>query len=211
MAGYDVARLMAGALGTLGVLLDVSLKVLPRPFAERTLVQESDEAQALERLATLARGALPLTAGAWTDGRLFLRFEGSEATLDAVAGRVGGESLPQAPAFWRSLREQTHPFFAGAQPLWRCIVPPLAPRPTLPGPPLIEWNGQQRWYRCPAGTAVFDAAAAAGGHATLFRHGDADEEVFAPLTPPLLRVHQALKREFDPAGILNRGRMYADF
>jgi glycolate oxidase FAD binding subunit len=211
VAGYDVARLMAGALGTLGVLLDVSLKVLPRPFAERTLAQEADEVQALERLAALSRGALPLSAGAWADGRLYLRFEGSAATLDAVAGRVGGEALPEAHAFWTSLREQTHPYFAGTQPLWRCIVPPLAPQPALPGPPLIEWNGLQRWYRCPPGTAVFEAAAASGGHATLFRHGSADDGVFAPLTAPLLRVHQALKREFDPAGILNRGRMYADF
>jgi len=211
VAGYDVARLMAGALGTLGVLLDVSLKVLPRAFAERTLVQEADETLALERLAALPRGPLPLSAGAWTGGRLYLRFEGSEATLDAVARRVGGEQLPQAQAFWTSLREQTHPFFAGTQSLWRCIVPPLAPPLTLPGPPLMEWNGLQRWYRCPPDAAAFAASAAVGGHATLFRHGGADDAVFAPLAAPLLRVHQALKREFDPAGILNRGRMYADY
>jgi len=90
-------------------------------------------------------------------------------------------------------------------------VPPLAPAPALPGPPLIEWNGLQRWYRCPAGTVAFEAAAAIGGHATLFRHHGPDEGVFAPLTAPLLSIHRALKREFDPAGILNRGRMYADF
>jgi glycolate oxidase FAD binding subunit len=210
VAGYDVARLMAGALGILGVLLDVSLKVLPLPAGERTLTLEMDEAGALERLADLSRGTLPLTAGSWGDGRLHLRFEGSESTLDAVTQRVGGEVMSDAAGFWTSLREQTHPFFAGEQPLWRCTVPPLVPRMELDGVTLIEWNGLQRWYRCTPGTSLFEAAAAVGGYATLFRHRTATAEVFAPLAAPLLRLHRALKREFDPAGILNPGRMYAD-
>ena len=210
VAGYDVARLMAGALGVLGVLLDVSLKVLPLPPGERTLALDMTEATALERLAELARGALPLSAGSWTDGRAYLRFEGSDATLDDVQGRVGGEVVPDSRGFWARLREQTHPFFGGERPLWRCTVPPLAPSLSLVGTPLIEWNGLQRWYRCAPGVAAFDAAAAVGGHATLFRHAATAEEVFAPLPAPLMRVHRALKREFDPAGILNPGRMYAD-
>ena len=210
VAGYDVARLMAGSLGILGVLLDVSLKVLPRPPAERTLAFEADEGTALARLAELSRAALPLTAGAWMDGRLCLRFEGSDATLDTVSVRLGGEVVTNGPQLWLSLREQTHPFFAGDRPLWRCIVPPLVPPLTLDGPPLIEWNGQQRWYRGTPGASAFDAAAAVGGHATLFRHGTGDQARFARLSDPVLRVHRALKREFDPAGILNPGRMYAD-
>jgi glycolate oxidase FAD binding subunit len=210
VAGYDVARLMAGSLGILGVLLDVSLKVLPRPAGVRTLALETDEARALQRLADLARGGLPLSAGSWFDGRLYLRFEGSDATLDDVARRVGGEAVPESHAFWASLREQAHPFFAGTEPLWRCTMPPLAAPLKLDAPPLIECNGLQRWYRCPAGTRVFDAAAMAGGHATLFRHGADAGEAFAPLAEPLMRVHRALKRVFDPAGILNPGRMYGD-
>jgi glycolate oxidase FAD binding subunit len=210
VAGYDVARLMAGSLGILGVLLDVSLKVLPLPAAERTLAFEMDEAAALTRLAELARSALPLSAGSWTDGRACLRFEGSEATLDEIQRRLGGEVVPGSRAFWNGLREQTHPFFAGDAALWRCTVPPLAPRLSLAGTPLIEWNGQQRWYRCPPGVTAFEAAAAVGGHATLFRHPAAHVDVFSPLPPVMLRLHRALKREFDPAGILNPGRMYAD-
>jgi glycolate oxidase FAD binding subunit len=210
VAGYDVARLMAGSLGILGVLLDVSLKVLPQPAGERTLAFEMHEESALARLADLARGALPMTAGAWCDGRLFLRFEGSQATLDVAARRLGGEVLAGAPAFWTSLREQTHPFFGGSGSLWRCNLPPLAPPLDLGAPPLIEWNGQQRWYRCAAGTTAFAAAAASGGYATRFRDGATDSDVFAPLPGPLLQLHRALKREFDPAGILNPGRMYAD-
>jgi len=210
VAGYDVARLMAGSLGILGVLLDVSLKVLPLPAGERTLALECDEPGALERLAQLSRGALPLTAGSWTGGRLHLRFEGSDATLNVIERRVGGEVVPDAQAFWASVREQSHAFFAGRQPLWRCTLPPLVPSLPLEGAPLLEWNGLQRWYRCPPGVSAFEAAAAAGGHATLFRHASGAHEVFASLAAPLLQLHRALKREFDPAGILNPGRMYAD-
>ena len=210
VAGYDVARLMAGSLGILGILLDVSLKVLPLPPGERTLALEMDEATALVHLAELARSALPLSAGSWIDGRAYLRFEGSDATLDEVQRRVGGEVIADSRGFWSGLREQHHPFFAGDAPLWRCTLPPLAPRLSLDGTPLIEWNGPQRWYRCPPGVTAFDAAAAVGGHATLFRHTPDAGETFAPLPAALLRLHRALKREFDPAGILNPGRMYAD-
>jgi glycolate oxidase FAD binding subunit len=210
VAGYDVARLMAGSLGILGVLLDVSLKVLPLPPGDRTLALEMDEATGLTRLAKIARSALPLTAGSWVGGRIYLRFEGSEETLDDVQRRIGGERVPDASGFWTSLREQTHPFFAGGLPLWRCTLPPLAPRLSLEGTPLIEWNGLQRWYRCPPGVTAFDAAGAGAGHATLFRHAPAGLDVFSPLPPALLRLHRALKREFDPAGVLNPGRLYAD-
>jgi len=211
VAGYDVARLMAGSFGILAVLLDVSLKVLPRPAGEHTRVLELDERAALERLADLGRGPLPLSASAWIEDRLYLRFDGSEATLEDVAKRVGGEALRECGSFWASLREQTHAFFAGDRPLWRCTVSPLAPSLPLPGPRLLEWNGLQRWYRCDAGAGAFEAAAAAGGHATLFRHAPPGAEPFAPLAPPLLRIHRALKQVFDPAGILNPGRLYAEF
>jgi glycolate oxidase FAD binding subunit len=210
VAGYDVARLMAGSLGQLGVLLDVSLKVLPAPPAARTLAQSCGETAALARLAELWRSALPLTAGAWADGRMYLRFEGSPATLDEVERRVGGEVVADAPAFWASLREQTHPFFAGEAPLWRCTLPALAPPVDAGSAPLIEWNGPQRWYRGAAGGSVTGLAAAAGGHATLFRHAPPGAAVFAALAPPLLLLHQGLKRVFDPASVLNPGRMYAE-
>ena len=212
VAGYDVARLMAGSFGVLGVLLDVSLKVLPAPPASRTLARDcGGETAALARLAELWRGALPLTAGAWADGRTYLRFEGSTATLDEIERRVGGEAVADAPAFWASLREQTHPFFAGGAPLWRCTLPPLAaPLAAGGGAALVEWNGQQRWYRGTAGESMFEPAAAAGGHATLFRHAPPVAAPFAELAPPLLRLHQGLKRVLDPAGVLNPGRMYPE-
>jgi glycolate oxidase FAD binding subunit len=210
VAGYDVARLLAGSFGVLGVLLDVSLKVLPAPPGQRTLALELDEASALERLADLGRGALPLSAGSWVEGRLYLRFDGSEATLDAIGRRIGGEAVAGSREFWASLREQAHPFFAGEEALWRCTVPSQAPPLPLASATLVEWNGLQRWYRCRADAPVFDVAAAAGGHATLFRHAPAGARVFAPLAPPLMRLHREIKRVFDPAGILNPGRMYPE-
>jgi len=210
VAGYDVARLMAGSLGILGVLLDVSLKVLPLPPGERTLAFELDESAALTRLAEVARSALPLSAGSWVDGRACLRFEGSDATLDDIQRRLGGEVVRESRGFWASLREQTHPRFDGKQPLWRFTVPPLTPKLPLDGTPLIEWNGLQRWYHCPHGATAFEVAASVGGHATAFRHAPEAAEVFAPLPAPLLRLHRTLKHEFDPAGILNPGRLYAD-
>ena len=209
VAGYDVARLMAGSLGVLGVLLEVSLKVLPLPLDERTLVLEMDDPAALARLAELARDALPLTASAWTGGRLYLRFEGSTATLDEVQRRAGGEPVDAAGALWSSLREQTHSCFGGDAPLWRCTLPPLAPPLAAGGATLIEWGGQQRWYRG-VDVDMFAVASVAGGHATLFRNAPDGVDPFAPLPPPLLRLHQGLKRVFDPAGVLNPGRMYAE-
>ena len=209
VAGYDVARTMAGAFGTLGVLLDVSFKVLPGPPATRTLALPLDAPRALVELERLAGTALPLTASAWTGGRLLLRFEGSPRTLDDVQARVGGEVVPDATSRWVAIREHTHPFFAGGAPLWRLHVPADAPLDLLPAEPLIEWNGAQRWYALES-DAVFDAARAAGGHATLFRSPAPRDVVFAQPAGPLRRLHEALKRIFDPAGILNPGRMYPD-
>ena len=209
VAGYDVARTMAGAFGTLGVLLDVSLKVLPLPPATRTLSLPLDASQALAILERYAGTALPLTASCWTAGSLSLRFEGSERTLDDVQRRVGGTVVQDATNFWRSIREQTHRFFNGPGALWRLHLPASAPA-SPQGETLIEWNGTQRWHVLGSGS-MFDVAVAAGGHATLFRPTGPADHVFTRPAEPLLRLHASLKKVFDPAGILNPGRMYPDF
>ncbi len=209
VAGYDVARSMAGAFGTLGVLLDVSLKVLPCPPASRTLSLERNAEDALVELGRLAGTAMPLTASCWCAGLLALRFEGTERTLDDVQRRIGGTPVDDGAGLWRSIREHTHPFFATRVPLWRLHVPAAASALLMRAQPLIEWNGLQRWYALESGH-VFDAAAVAGGYATLFRHDGAADTVFTRPAEASMRLHGSLKRIFDPAGILNRGRMYAD-
>jgi glycolate dehydrogenase FAD-binding subunit len=210
VAGYDVARSMAGAFGTLGLLLDVSLKVLPCPPSSRTLSLERNVDDALVELGRLAGTAMPLTASCWCSGSLVLRFEGTERTLDDVQRRVGGTPEQDGAGLWRSIREHTHPFFAARLPLWRLHVPAATPALPVRAEPLIEWNGLQRWYALDS-DAVFDAAAVAGGYATLFRHDGAADSVFARPAEALVRLHGSLKKIFDPAGILNPGRMYADF
>jgi glycolate oxidase FAD binding subunit len=214
VAGYDVSRLLVGSLGTLGLILEVSLKVLPRPPAELTLVMELPQARTLENLNRWAGRPLPISASAWRDGELRLRLSGSESGIRAAAQQLGGEAVaPETAAqFWVGVREQTDAFFAGETPLWRLSLPSSAPAQALPGEQLLEWGGALRWLKSNADTGTVRAAAArAGGHATLFRARDKAAGVFAPLAPALARLHRELKNSFDPAGILNPRRLYADF
>jgi glycolate oxidase FAD binding subunit len=211
VAGYDISRTLTGSLGTLAVLLDITLKVLPRPETELTLRREAGAAEAIALFNRWAGQPLPLSGGCHHDGELTVRLSGFEPGVKAAANRIGGEVVPAAGEFWGQLREQRLGFFAGPQPLWRVsVAPATAPLP-LDGDCVIDWGGAQRWYRTtlPA-AALRNHAAMAGGHATLFRNGDGDE-VFHPLPGPLLALHRRLKHSFDPVGVLNRGRMYPQF
>jgi glycolate oxidase FAD binding subunit len=211
VAGYDVTRLMVGALGTLGVLLEVSLKVLPRAPCQLTLAFDFNATQAIERMNDWALTALPISATCWVDGRLYVRVQGSAAALVAARRSMGGEELAAAEHFWQSIKEHTHPFFDAALPLWRVSVPAESAPLDVPGRTLIEWTGAQRWtVPNDASTNLHAYSARAGGFATRFRAMDASGEVFAPLPAALMRVHRELKRTFDPQGILNPGRLYAD-
>jgi glycolate oxidase FAD binding subunit len=195
----------------------VSLKVLPRPVRETTLVFELGQQEALEKLNTWGGRALPVSSSAWQDGRLALRLSGANAAISAATRELGGETMADADRFWNDLREQRTDFFAGADAggtgLWRLALPTTCPPLALPGRQLIEWGGGQRWLRSDGvdAGAIRAAAAERGGHATLFRGGDKRLGVFAPLQPALARVHQRLKDTFDPAGIFNPARMYNEF
>ncbi|MHB1331752.1 MAG: glycolate oxidase subunit GlcE [Sulfuriferula sp.] len=212
VAGYDVSRLMAGALGTLGVMLQVSLKVLPRLAHEVTLQFELDQDNAIVRMNQLAGQPLPITAAAWIGGVMMLRLEGSEPGIHAAQAKLGGEVNPHGTAFWLAAREQTAALFGGDTLLWRLSVPAMTPPITLPGKQAVTWGGAQRWLKSDAPAAqIRSAAAEAGGHATLFRGADKSAGVFQPLPKAMLALHQRLKQQFDPHGIFNRGRLYAEF
>jgi glycolate oxidase FAD binding subunit len=212
VAGYDVSRLMCGSLGTLGLLLEVSLKVLPRPAVEATLRLKCSGDESIRLMNDWAGKPLSITATAYHDGDLGVRLSGSRPGVDAAVKKLGGTLVDpaQAERFWNGIREHTDPFFSVPGPLWRLSVKPTTPPLKLPGAHLIEWGGALRWLRSEAeAKTIRDAAASAGGHATLFRGSDRSA-VFQPLAPALMKLHRGLKKAFDPAGILNPGRLYPD-
>lgn len=219
VAGYDVSRLLAGSLGIFGAIMEVSLKVAPRPLAELTLCTRVSEAQALDSFGQWRSRPLPISATAWVPeagsrlGCLWVRVSGAEPAIQAARQAIGGDAVDdgQARAFWQSLREQTHPFFA-ARPLWRLAVPPRT-APLGLGDTLLEWGGGQRWVAAADAdpTRMRSAAATAGGHATLFRLAEGAEPppdgVFQPLAAPVAAITRRLKHEFDPAGLFNPDRL----
>jgi glycolate oxidase FAD binding subunit len=224
VAGYDVSRALAGSMGTLGVICEVSLKVLPLTPASATVRFARDQAEALKRLNAWAGLPLPISASAWWNDMLVLRLAGARAAVDAAlqgfAGQ-GGETVdaPLAAAFWRGLRDHGDEFFAAAAKaedrgaaLWRIGLPCTAAPLALQGDQLIEWGGAQRWLCTVApATLVREAAGAAGGHATLFRAKDKSVGAFHPLTPAQHRIQRELCDAFDPDRIFDRSRLYADF
>ncbi len=208
VAGYDVSRLMTGAMGTLGVLLDLSFKVLPKPTEEITLRYEMDEATAIQRFNEWAGKPLPISATSWRDGMAMLRLSGAKAGVNAAREKLGGEVVADAESFWRELRDHRPDFFQSAEPLWRLSVPSTTPPIQLGLPLWMEWGGALRWVRGASDAKELRRKIEAiGGHVTLFRHGDKSNGVFHPLQPVLARIHYNLKAAFDPANILNPGRM----
>lgn len=211
VAGYDVSRALAGSLGTLGLIVELSLKVLPLPVAEATLRFEADEADALHRLNAWAGQPLPISATAWRGGDLYLRLSGASAAVEAAVARLGGEGVDaaEAAALWGGLRDHSDPFFSGSMPLWRLSLPSDALALALDGEQLVEWGGAQRWLRSERPAAdIRRRVASLGGHATLFRHGDRQGSCFHPLSEAMMRLQRNLKNAFDPAGVFNPGRLY---
>ena len=228
VAGYDVSRLMAGAWGTLGLLTEVSLKVLPVAPAEATLRFECSQADALRRLHTWGGQPLPLNASCWVEdagvGQLYVRLRGAVAAVDAACRSMGGTRLDNASVApdWRACRDQTLPWFTArrarpGQALWRLSLPATAPVLALPAAaqPLVEWHGALRWVQAPASAAdaLRAAAEAVGGSASVFVAASADPESasgqFDPNSAALAQIHARVKQAFDPAGIFNPGRLAA--
>jgi len=222
VAGFDVSRVIAGSLGTLGVITEVSLKCVPVPVSEQTRVFELSAADAITRCNQWGGRPLPISATCWHDRRLYVRFSGAEPAIASAARKMGGElfastrvgGAADADEFWASIRDQRHPFFSAPPSdvsLWRLSVRSSAPVDAHGDAQLIEWGGALRWVMAAvdAAESLRDSARSHGGHASCFRGGAAAAGVFQPLSPALATIHQRLKAVFDPAGILNPGRMYA--
>lgn len=214
VAGYDVSRLLTGSLGTLGLILQASIKVLPKPVAGMSLRLELSHGEALRRLNEWGGQALPISASAWHDGVLTLRLSGAAAAVRSARAALGGWQVDDDDAYWRALRDQSAPFFAASRDLglWRLSLPTVAPELDWSGPQLVEWGGAQRWLGGDADAAwVRSEARRLGGHATLFRRAGHSTGTFHAPPAALAALHQRVKHSFDPAGIFNRGRMYKEF
>lgn len=217
VAGYDVSRLLAGSLGSLGPIVEISIKVVPRPALEQTQCLSLDQAEALASLDLWRSLPLPISASSWvppseieSEAKLYIRLSGTEPAVMAGASKIGGQTLSPsiAAAFWNSLRDQTHPFFQ-QRPLWRLAVPP--PTGILDyANTLIEWNGGLRWVAGESDAAHLRRMAAKhGGHATLYRfdHKDPDVPVFHPMPGPVERINRRMMEQLDPVGIFRPGRL----
>jgi glycolate oxidase FAD binding subunit len=210
VAGYDVSRLQAGAMGTLGIVSEVSLKVVPRSQRSLTLRYQMTAEEAIATMNQRAGEPKPLSGAFWIDGQLYLRLSGAASAVEHTAERWDGETLDDGDEIWEGLREMTLPFFADDAPLWRFSVISTAPPMPELGATLIDWCGSQRWVRGEHSKTELDRMAqAAGGHVTLFRGGDRNAEVRAPMNDVETALQQRLKKSFDPNGILNPGRLYS--
>lgn len=211
VAGYDLSRLLTGSLGTLGVILDVSLKVLPKPEVEQTLCFELSERDAIQRSNELAARPYPLSGACYDGEHLYLRLSGNAAAVHAAHKQIGGDVMNNDKAFWHSLRELTHPFFQSSRPLWRLSLAAATAPLEYKGKQFIDWGGAQRWLISEEDPArIRKQASELGGHATLFRHGG-DHPVFQPLHGKLRELHINLKLAFDPHCLFNPGRLYPEF
>jgi len=209
VAGYDCSRLMAGAMGTLGVILEVSLKVLPKQAAEVTLINQASPSQALETMTYWSGKSLPLSAAAYDGENCYLRLSGAKTAVESAQTLIGGEPHPNSHDFWRAVKEHQHPFFQSERPLWRLSLPAEIPPIDIPGEWFIDWCGAQRWLLSESSAEeIRELAHQAGGHATLFRHGSSDTTTFQAPSDGIMQLHRRLKQAFDPAGIFNPGRLY---
>jgi len=210
VAGYDVSRLMVGAYGTLGILLDISLKVLPRPAASITVTRECSAAEAIESMSALLGKPYPVDGTCYDGDQCHVRISGSVQAVGEARTKIPGEEMPDADAFWTALREHELPFFRHSGALYRIMVKPATLPLSIEGSYLLDWGGAQRWlYSHEDVATIRRQVRLAGGHVTVFRSGEHVAEIFQPLPAPLLAIHQRLKAGFDPKNIFNRGRIYA--
>jgi len=207
VAGYDVSRLHAGAQGTLGLITEVTLRVLPRPASDITLAYSTDCTTAIERMLSLSALPEPISGACWQAGTLYLRLSGSESTLSDFRRRQGGDAIDEGTP-WDSLDTLATAPFADDAPLWRLSLAPGS-AVTMPAPDVVDWGGAQRFYSGEQdATEMHATAELAGGRAQLWRGGDRRSEVNGPVPEAAQTLHRRLKSALDPFGVFNPGRVY---
>jgi glycolate oxidase FAD binding subunit len=209
VAGYDISRLMVGAYGTLGILLEISLKVLPRPADSITVARECSPAEAIVSMSALLSKPYPVDGACYHAGQCYVRTSGSAQAVKEARAKIPGDVVTDAEKFWHALREHELPFFHRSGALYRIMVKPATPPLNVEGAWLLDWGGAQRWLYSDEDLATIrHRVGLAGGHVTVFRGGKQSEKIFQPLPAPLLAIHRRLKASFDPKNIFNRGRLY---
>lgn len=210
VAGYDVSRLMCGALGTLGVIMSVSLRLLPKPPCEQTIALTMNSATAISKMNQWANTPMPISATFYDGNKLYVRLSSSVSAVEACKKEIGGAQIEEHEIFWTRIKEQIHSFFSSNMPLWRITVPPNTDTLNIPGVSVMEWNGALRWYKSDAEeNTIRSEAERIGGNANLFK-GSVTDQIFHPIPEPSMQLHKKLKQALDPAGILNPGKMFAE-
>jgi glycolate oxidase FAD binding subunit len=210
VAGYDVSRLMVGAYGTLGIMLEISLKVMPRPAHSMTVIRKCSSADAVASMSALLSQPYPVDGACYHDECCYIRFSGSAQAVKEARTKIAGDVMPEAEAFWSALKEQELAFFHDKRVLYRIVVKPATPPLSIAGACLLDWGGAQRWlYSAEDSAVIRRQVEQAGGQVTLFRGSNQNTNIFQPLSAPVMAIHQRLKASFDPKNIFNRGRIFS--
>jgi glycolate oxidase FAD binding subunit len=211
VAGYDISRLMAGAMGTLGILLEVSIKVLPKPVEEHTLTFNQDPGNAASLIRKMIADSQPITASYCLADKQAIRLACSKQQLSALQQRYELQDATETSGFWPQLRDHKLDFFQQPKPLWRLSLKPTS-RLELSETCLEEWSGGLRWlYSDRPAAEIRSLVDNQGGHAIQFRNGDRSGDVFHPLHPRIAGIQKDLKAVFDPQGVFNPGRHYPNY
>ena len=209
VAGFDVSRIVTGSFGTLGLILEASIKVLPKPETEQTVFMSIRDDEVIEKMNRLAGMAIPLSATCYDGEKLAVRLSGSGIAVNAALKKIGGDQ-DDSTDFWESVREQTHPFFKTNGNMFRLSVKSTAPLKASQNT-LIEWNGSVRWvYDGGTINDHQDYANQHGGHATLFRGGNGNNEI-SVLAPALQTMQLKIKHALDAKGIFGKKRLFLEF
>ena len=212
VAGYDISRLMVGSMGTLGIILEASLKVLPKPETEITTCYELTERESITRINKICAQAYPVSATCFDGKQLFVRLSGTESGVKKAREMLGGETLKDDDSFWQDIKEQRHPFFNSNKRIWRLSLKPSSPPLEISGEQFIEWRGAQRWLASDQDpTSIREIINQHGGHATIFKNAEKDDLSFHPLSGRLHELHLNVKLSMDPNCLFNPYRMYEGF